>query len=99
MKILSARPRGRQHLRKLRGNERRELISPTPRYGYTEARVRWLNEALHRAIKIGDHTEVERLTPICLEARKEFEALLAFKDTENKRVNDRARSRLLVGVR
>jgi hypothetical protein len=98
VKSYFGRLRDRRHLRKL-NKEKHELIGPTPRCGDTRARVRWLNAALHRALKNGDRTEVERLTPLCLAARKEFEALLAFKHTENKRVNDRARAGLLVGVR
>jgi hypothetical protein len=98
MKSFFRRLRDRQHLRKL-NKEKHGLIGPTPRCGDTKARVRWLNAALHRAIKSGDLAEVERLTPLCFAAREEFKALLAFKDTENKRVNDRVRTRLLVGVR
>jgi hypothetical protein len=98
MKGYFGRLRDRRHLRKL-NKEKQQLIGPTPRWSDTEARVRWFNEALHRAMKNGDHAEVERLTPLCLAARVDFKALLAFKDAENKRVNDRARAGLLTGVR
>lgn len=94
MKNLFRRLRERQHVRKLL-KERNELIAPTPRYGYVEDRVRWLNAQLALAVKKNDPAEVERLTPLCVAAREEFRALVA----ANKLSNDRARARLLVGVR
>jgi hypothetical protein len=94
MKRFFTRLRDRQHLRKI-NKEKHELISPTPRYGYTEARVRWLNARLALAVKNNDLEEVERLKPLCVAAREEFQALLA----ANKLSNDRARAGLLVGVR
>jgi len=98
MKRFFTRLRDRRHMRKL-NREKHELIAPAPRCGDTRARVAWLNAALARAIKNGDRAEVERLTPLCLAAREEFRALLAFKDAENKRRNDGAPASLVTGVR
>jgi hypothetical protein len=79
VKNLFTRPRDRQHLRKL-NKEKHELIGPTPRCGDTKARVSWLNAQLALAVKNNDRAEVERLTPLCLGAREEFKALVAFED-------------------
>ena len=94
MKSFFTRLRDRRNLRKL-NKEKHELIAPTPRCDDAEARVRWLNAALHRAIKNGDRAEVERLTPLAIAAREEFKALQA----ENQQGNERARAGLLAGVR
>jgi hypothetical protein len=82
VKSYFARLRDRQHLRKL-NKQKQELIGSTPRCGDVKARVRWLNAALHRAIKNGDRAEAERLEPLCFAAREEFKALLAFGNAGN----------------
>jgi hypothetical protein len=79
MKSYFPRLRDRHHLRKL-NKEKKELIGLTPRCGDTKARVRWLNAQLALAVKNNDHAEVERLTPICVAARKEYTALLAIEN-------------------
>jgi hypothetical protein len=85
MKSYFTRLRERQHLRKLK-KERRELLARQPHWDDTRARVRWLNAQLALAVKNNDRAEAERLMPLCVAAREEFKALLAFEDAENKRV-------------
>jgi hypothetical protein len=98
MKSFFARLRERRLLRKL-NKEKQELIGSTPRCGDTEARVRWLNAALHRAIKNRDRAEIERLTPLCSAAREEFTALLASKGAEEKRGTGHTCAGFPAGVR
>jgi hypothetical protein len=97
MKAFFGRTRDRQRLRRLR-KERKKLLARKPQWDDTTARVRWLNAQLALAVKNDDRVEVERLTPLVSAARADFKALLAFKDTQNKRSNDRARAGMLVGV-
>jgi hypothetical protein len=85
MKSYFTRLRERQHLRKLK-KERHELLARQPHWDDTRARVRWLNAQLALAVKNNDRAEAERLMPLCVAARDEFKALLAFEDAENKRV-------------
>jgi len=98
MRAFFGRTRDRQRLRRLR-KERKKLLARKPQWDDTTARVRWLNAQLALAVKNDDRAEVERLTPLVSAAREDFKALLAFKDAENKRVNDRARAGLSAGVR
>jgi hypothetical protein len=85
MKPFFGRTRDRLHLRKLR-KERKKLLARKPQWDDTRARVRWLNAQLALAVKNNDREEAERLMPLCIAVREEFNALLAFEDAENKRV-------------
>lgn len=73
MKMFFSKTRAREHLRKL-NREKHELTGPVVSREDTKARVQWLNARLALAQKRDDREEVERLAPLCLEAREEFKA-------------------------
>ena len=71
--FADARRADRRHLKKL-NKERAELLGPAVAHADTKARVEWLNAKLALAVKRNDCEEIERLTPLCLEAREELKA-------------------------